>query len=124
MDKQADYGAFNGLTQNKVNPKLIVAHWDDLLRLAGSLKLGRVPAAGLIRTLQTHERPTQLARALTELGRVIKSLYLLAYLDDEALRRRILGQLNRHEGRHALARTVFHGQRGELRQRYRQGQED
>lgn len=35
-----------------------------------------------------------------------------------------MGQLNHHEGRHALARVVFHGQRGELRQRYRQGQED
>ena len=39
-------------------------------------------------------------------------------------RRRILIQLNRHEGRHRLARTVFHGKRGELTQRYREGQED
>jgi hypothetical protein len=33
-------------------------------------------------------------------------------------------QLNRHEGRHSLARAVFHGNRGELRKRYREGQED
>ena len=33
-------------------------------------------------------------------------------------------QLNRGEGRHQLARVVFHGKRGELRQRYREGQED
>ena len=33
-------------------------------------------------------------------------------------------QLNRGEGRHSLARDVFHGKRGELRQRYREGQED
>jgi hypothetical protein len=39
-------------------------------------------------------------------------------------RRRILVQLNRGEGRHQLARVVFHGKRGELRQRYREGQED
>jgi len=31
---------------------------------------------------------------------------------------------NRGEGRHSLARAIFHGQRGELRQRYREGQED
>lgn len=54
----------------------------DLLRLAGSLKLGTVQAAGLIRTLQTKDRPTK------------------------------------------LARVVFHGKGGELRQRYREGQED
>src|SRR5262249_12615293 len=42
----------------------------------------------------------------------------------ETYRRRILTQLNRGEGRHRLARAVFHGQRGEVRQRYREGQED
>jgi len=62
--------------------------------------------------------------ALAELGRIVKTLYLLAYLDDEPYRRRILTQLNRTEARHALARQVFHGQRGQLRQRYREGQED
>ena len=36
----------------------------------------------------------------------------------------ILVQLNCGEGRHQLARIVFHGKRGELRQRYREGQED
>jgi TnpA family transposase len=65
-----------------------------------------------------------LARALRELGRISKTLFLLAYIDDENYRRRILIQLNRGEGRHLLARTTFHGQRGELRQRYREGQED
>jgi hypothetical protein len=69
-------------------------------------------------------RPTPLGRAVAELGRITKTLYLLAYLDDETYRRRILTQLNRTESRHALARAVFHGQRGQLRQRYREGQED
>ena len=49
---------------------------------------------------------------------------MLNFLDDEYYRRRIQTQLNRGEGRHSVARHVFHGQRGELRQRYRQGQED
>ncbi len=74
--------------------------------------------------LQGGGRPTPTGRAVAELGRIAKSLYLLAYLDDEPYRRRILTQLNRTEARHALARQVFHGQRGELRQRYREGQED
>ena len=67
-----------------------------------------------MRTLQTHDRPTPLARALEELGRIIKTLYMLRYIDDEAYRRRILTQLNRGEGRHELARIIFHGKRGEL----------
>ncbi len=49
----------------------------------------------------------------------------MRFIDDEAYRRRILIQLNRGEGRHQLARVIFHGRRrGELRQRYRDGQED
>lgn len=124
VDRHADYGVLDELAANRVNLKLVAEHWDDLLRLAGSLKLGVVRAAGLTRTLQTNDHPTRLARALQELGRVVKTLYLLRYVDDGSYRRRILSQLNRHEGRHRLARAIFHGKRGELRQRYREGQED
>jgi TnpA family transposase len=124
MDRGADYGPLNGLAAHRINLRLIEQHWDDLLRLAGSLKLGVVQATGLVRTLQVKDRPTPLARALAELGRVLKTLHLLEYACDEAFRRRILGQLNRHERRHRLARVVFHGKQGELRQRYREGQED
>jgi TnpA family transposase len=77
-----------------------------------------------MRMLQTNNSPTKLARALADVGRIIKTMHLLNYFDDEAYRRRILVQLNRGEARHMLARAVFHGKRGELRQRYRQGQED
>jgi TnpA family transposase len=124
IDPKADYGPLGPLASHKVNINLIVQHWDDLLRLAGSLKLGLVQAGGLMRTLQTNDRPTRLARALEALGRIVKTLYLLAYINDETYRRRILIQLNRGEGRHQLARAVFHGKRGELRQHYREGQED
>lgn len=59
-----------------------------------------------------------------EVGRVNKTLYLLSYIDDEDYRRRILTQLNWGESRHAVARVVCYGQRGEIRKRYREGQED
>ncbi|MFZ0255470.1 MAG: Tn3 family transposase, partial [Gammaproteobacteria bacterium] len=124
IDPQADYGAFNAVAKSRVRTALIAQHWDDLLRMAGSLKLGKVPATGIMRILQMGDRPTRLAQALAEFGRIEKTLYTLAYLDDETQRRATLTQLNRGEGRHSLARAVFHGKRGELRQRYREGQED
>ena len=120
----ADYGQLNDLAKQSIKLDLIAEHWDDLLRLAGSLKLGRIPATDIMRTLQTGDRPTRLAQALAEFGRIEKTLHMLTYIDDEAKRRAILTQLNRGEGRHSLARVVFHGKRGELRQRYREGQED
>jgi TnpA family transposase len=124
IDPKADYGPLNRIAINKANIKSIAQHWEDFLRLAGSLKLGLVQAGSLIRTLQTHDQPTRLARALQELGRIVKTNYALPYIDDEGERRRVLTQLNRHEERQGLARDVFHGKRGELRQRYREGQEE
>jgi hypothetical protein len=74
--------------------------------------------------LNADDRPTKLAQAVAELGRIDKTIHSLTYIDDEVKRRRTLTQLNRGEDRHKLARAVFHGERGELRQRYREGQED
>ena len=99
-------------------------HWDDMMRIAGTLKLGTVHAPELIRSLLRSDKPSSLAKAITEAGRINKTLYLLNYIDDEDYRRRILTQLNRGEGRHAVARIICHGQRGEIRKRYREGQED
>ena len=65
-----------------------------------------------------------MAQALAEFGRIEKTLHMLTYINDESKRRATLTQLNRGESRHSLARAVFHGKRGELRQRYREGQED
>jgi TnpA family transposase len=124
IQRTAHYGPLNGLARNRINTNLIITHWDDLLRVAGSLATGTVKASELLRVLQGGGRPTPLGRAVAELGRIAKTLYLPAYLDDDSYRRRILTQLNRTEGRHALARDIFHGHRGQLRQRYREGQED
>jgi len=124
VDRDARYGRLNALARDTIRPKLIAAHWDDMLRLAGSLAARRVRASEILRVLQGDGRPTALGKALTEYGRVAKTLHLLAYLDDEEYRRRIGAQLSLHEARHSLAREVFHGKKGELRQRYRQGQED
>jgi TnpA family transposase len=124
IDPHADYGPLNGLAPHTINLKLITEQWDEILRLVGSLAMGVFHVESLVRTLQHGDRPTRLARALGELGRIIKTIYLLEYASDEEHRRRVLTQLNRGEGRHAVSRVVFHGQRGELRQRYREGQED
>src|SRR5215813_10337581 len=124
LDPTADYGVLNTIARSRVNTKLIMRNWDDLLRVAGSLQQGRVSASDLMRSILRSKRPSTLARAIGALGRIPRTLYMLSYIDDEHYRRRILTQLNRGEGRHSVARAVFHGQRGELRQRYREGQED
>lgn len=124
IDKDVDYGILNDLARGQVRTRWIEQHWDDMMRVAGSLKLGTIQASELVRSLLRSERPSGLAQAIIEVGRINKTIYLLNYIDDEEYRCRILTQLNRGDGRHAVARTICHGQRGEIRKRYREGQED
>ena len=78
----------------------------------------------IIRTLQVEERPSGLALAIAEVGRIDKTIHTLNFIDYESRQRSTLQQLNLTEGRHSLARNVFHGKRGELHQGCREGQED
>ena len=125
LDADADYGFLNDLARHLANAKVIVDNWDDLLRVAGSLKTGKVQPMDLIRSLRSGSRLTSLGAAIAELGRLPKTLHNLAFIaKDEIYRRAILTALNHGETRNKLARKVFHGQKGELRQRYREDQED
>jgi len=124
IDPKADYGKLNEISKHKVSEASMRKHWEDILRIAVSLKLGHVTASDLIRSLFRKNRPSGLAKALMNLGRIIKTLYLLNYIDNEDYRRHILIQLNKGESRHSLARTVYHGRRGEMYEKYREGQED
>jgi TnpA family transposase len=124
IDKDAHYGPLNNIARHKTVVEKIYKNWDDFLRLAGSLKLGLVHPYNLIRTLQKGDKTTELQKGLENLGRINKTIYMLNIMDNPVFRRRVLAQLNIHEGRHKLARTTFHGRRGQLRKRYREGQED
>ncbi|HHU6767072.1 TPA: Tn3 family transposase [Klebsiella pneumoniae] len=124
VDKSANYGALDELARGCADLSKAEDQWDEMMRTAGSLKLGTIHASELIHSLLKSSRPSGLAQAIMEVGRVNKTLYLLNYIDDEDYRRRILTQLNRGEGRHAVARAICYGQRGEIRKRYREGQED
>jgi len=123
-DKQADYGAMNPFCNHQLKMHLPEDNWEDILRVSGSLKLGKIGATELIRSLLHYKRPTTLAKSIGELGKAAKTIHALRTMTDKAYRRRILTQLNRTESRHSLARAICYGNSGELRQPYKDGQED
>ncbi|TQN31697.1 TnpA family transposase [Haloactinospora alba] len=120
----AHYGPLDTMSRHTVHLDKIRAHWEDMLRVAGSLTTGAVRAHDLMRMLSRDGRPIGLGDAFAHYGRIFKTLHLLQFLHDESYRRMITAQLNTSEARHGLARKICHGNRGELRQRYRQGLED
>jgi TnpA family transposase len=124
INADADYGAFNDLSRHRVQVNRSIVHWDDILRIVGSLRTGVVSASELMRSLLSTKRASPVARALRELGRIVKTIHHLNYISDPVYRRRTLTQLNHHENRHRLTRRVYHGKRGEVRKHYREGQEE
>jgi len=120
----ADYGPLNTAARGQIDLGRVRAHWPDVLRLVGSIHTSAVSAYDVLRMLQHGGNPTQLGEALAPYGRIFKTLHVLSYIDQAPYRSQIKGMRNLQEGRHAPARHVFHGRRGDLRQAYQQGMED
>ncbi|MBX7221953.1 MAG: Tn3 family transposase [Blastocatellia bacterium] len=70
------------LLKKTINRTLIETHWDDLLRLAGSLKLGWCTASLLLSKLNAAPNPNSLIEALQEYGRLVKSLFIRKFAEN------------------------------------------
>lgn len=91
---------------------LLREQWDQLVRLAASLRNRTAPAHVVLRRLASSAPSDRLAKALTALGWALRSLYLLRSIHEEDLRGRMHLQLKRGEGRHQLARRLFVANQG------------
>ena len=105
------------LLKELVRSKTLLDNWDELLRVAGSLKLGWVTASLLISKLQTGARENVLSRALRDLGRLVKTQFILRWIENPDYRRRIHRQLNKGEAIHALRRFLFFAHEGKVQRR-------
>ena len=76
----------------------------------------------MLRKLGAYPRQNGLAIALREFGRLERSIFLLQYMSNLQMRRRIYVGLNKGEARNALARAVFFHRLGELRDRTHENQ--
>jgi TnpA family transposase len=115
--KAVTYDGLKTMIGGTLNIKQIQAHWDDILRLATSIKQGTVTASLMLKKLGSYPRQNGLALALRELGRIERTLFILDWLQDTELRRRVNAGLNKGEARNALARAVFFNRLGEIRDR-------
>ena len=111
------YPTLRPLIGGTLNIKHVRAHWDDILRLASSIKQGTVTASLMLRKLGSYPRQNGLAVALRELGRIERTLFILDWLQSVELRRRVHAGLNKGEARNSLARAVFFNRLGEIRDR-------
>ena len=111
------YKALDPLIGATVDYRVISENWDELLRLAASIKAGTVAPSAILRRLAAYPRQNTLAKALKEIGRLERTLFMLERISDPALRRRTNAGLNKGEAHNALARAVFFHRLGEIRDR-------
>ncbi|MCI0393082.1 MAG: Tn3 family transposase [Acidobacteria bacterium] len=102
---------------DKLNVNLIRETWDEIVRLMASIRNGKVRASLILSKLSAASKRNRLFRGLQEFGRLIKTAYLAEYLRSEELRRRVLLGLNKGESLNSLARKLFYGGQGEIRDR-------
>ena len=96
---------------------MISDYWEEILRLATSIKMGSVTASVILRKLAAYPRQNGLAHALRELGKLERTLFTLDWLQDPDLRRRSQIGLNKGEAKNSLSRAVFFHRLGEIRER-------
>jgi TnpA family transposase len=121
----ADYGPLNTFARGKIDLRRVRRNWEDMLRVVASIYTGTVRAYDVVTMLQRDGHPTALGEAFAAYGRIFKSLHILQFIDvNETYRRDIKHIRNLQEGRHALARKICHGKKGELYHRYERGLEN
>lgn len=106
-----------------VREDLVVARWDDVLRLVATIKLKEATASDIFRRLNSYAKQHELYRALKAFGQIVKTLFVLRYVDDLDLRQAIEQQLSRIELAHRFTRDVAVGNPREFEQIDKESQE-
>jgi len=114
VDRTLPLDTLQPLVHSGIDLDLIREQWDQLVRVAASLRNRVVPAHVVLQRLSSASPSDRVAKALTTLGRIVKTIFILRYIHEEKIRRRVQLQLNRGEARHELARWLFFANRGEF----------
>ncbi|WP_010219956.1 Tn3 family transposase [Sphingomonas sp. PAMC 26621] len=103
------------LVAQPIDEGLIAGHWDDVIRLATSIRTGVTSASVMLERLGSYPRANGLALALREIGRVERTLFTLDWIERPEERRRATRELNKGEAQNALKRAIFFHRTGRIR---------
>ena len=110
--KNATYRHINKLFGDPINWKLIEDYWQDLLQIVLSIQAGKLLPSDLLRKLGHESRRNRLYQTFRELGRVIRTMFLLRYISDLPLRRQITETENKVEAYHHFTNWLRFGSHG------------
>ncbi len=107
--KEARYEHIDGLFSDVIDWEVIATHLPDMLRVGLSIKAGHITASTLLRKLGNYSRKNRLYQAFRELGRVVRTVFLLRYISDSDLRQLIQAATNKSESFNRFVQWLFFG---------------
>ncbi|MFC4348312.1 Tn3 family transposase [Kordiimonas lipolytica] len=112
--KRQNYGNLEPILTRPIDWRLIEQQYDEIVKFAAAMKLGTADPEAILRrfTRSNVQHPTY--KALTELGKAIKTIFLARYLGSEELRREIHEGLNVVENWNSANSFIFFGKGGEV----------
>lgn len=97
------------LFSDVVDWKVIQNHWQDLMQVAISIQQGKVASPMLLRKLSHDGRHNRLFAAARELGRVLRTIYLLRWISQKEMRQEVTATTNKIESYHAFTKWLDFG---------------
>lgn len=106
-----------------INQDIIIENRDTILRLVATIKLKETTASDIFRRLNSYSRQHSLYKAMKAFGQIMKTLFILRYIDDLELRQSIEAQLNKVELANRFTRAIAVGNPREYTQGAKEDQE-
>lgn len=103
------YEHIDPLFSDTVDWDLLETHWKDLLQVVLSIKEGKILPSTLLRKLSNESKKNRLYQAFRELGRVVRTVFLLKYISDITLREQITASTNKVEAYNGFSKWLFFG---------------
>jgi TnpA family transposase len=111
------------IPNKKINTQIIKNNWNGILRFIATILKRNCTASQLFKRLSSYAKEHPLYKALKEFGRIIKSIYILTYINDVNLRQRVEKQLNKIESSNKFSRAVYFANNQEFREGTKEEQE-
>jgi len=119
---ESRYEHIDGLFTDTIDWDLIATHLPDMLRVALSIKEGRFTPSTILRRLGAYSRKNKLYHAFRELGRAVRTGFLLRYLSDADVRATIQAAMNKNESFNNYLQWVAFGGGGVIAENDRAAQ--
>jgi TnpA family transposase len=100
---------------DRIDTAAIREGWDEALRVGVSIEDRIVGPSTVLKKLAALPKTNVLSRALREIGRIERTLFMIEWYSSPELRDRCRAGLNKGEAGNKLTRAVFFHERGEIR---------